>query len=141
MKDLPMLREMVRRVMVRETAGQATSDELAAAVTQVFTKLLVHLSSVLGETGSLALFRRSLRLAEGGIPFREIPDTGPGTLLPAIGAWLRGQPPEAVRQASEAVLAAFVELLANFIGERLTSQLLQEAWPDLPASSSQESEE
>jgi hypothetical protein len=32
----------------------------------------------------------------------------------------------------------FVELLATFIGERLTWQLLQEAWPDILTVSSKE---
>lgn len=41
-------------------------------------------------------------------------------------------------EAMVALLAAYMELLATFIGEPLTRQLLQEAWPDLHVSPSQE---
>lgn len=40
--------------------------------------------------------------------------------------------------ATVALLAAYLELLATFIGERLTRQLLYEAWPDLVTSPPQE---
>jgi hypothetical protein len=36
------------------------------------------------------------------------------------------------------LLVTYLELLATFIGERLTWQLLQETWPDLLTSPPQE---
>jgi hypothetical protein len=43
---------------------------------------------------------------------------------------LEQQPPAAATEAAVAVLATACELLASFIGETLTTNLLHEAWPD-----------
>ncbi len=45
---------------------------------------------------------------------------------------------DVAREATSTLLLTFVELLATFIGERLTWQLLQEAWPDVLTVSSEE---
>ena len=59
-------------------------------------------------------------------------------ILNAIGIYLRNQTPDVARETSVALLTAYLELLVTFIGERLTWQLLHEAWPELITPSSQE---
>lgn len=141
MQGVPMLRQVARRLTHQQLQARRTSDELATAAVEIFTALLATLSPLLGQAGSLALLRRSVRLSESIIPcYSDIP-AEQDNMIQAVGACLRGQPLDEAREASEALLIAYLELLANFIGERLTLQLLQEAWPGLRTSLSEETEE
>lgn len=142
MSRVPALREVARRLTAQELGSKQTSDELASATVNLFTTLLTNLSTLLGEAGSVALFRRSIRLAETIVPlYGQVRGADAGSVLDAVGACLREQPPPVASQATEALLTIYIELLATFIGEELIRQLLQEAWPHLRASPSQESEE
>lgn len=138
MNEFPVLRQLVHRLMTHPV-GMNNAGELAFAAVAVYTKLLSSLSPLLGEVGSTALFRRSLKLTEGAFPcYAEARGADQRTLLNAVEACLRKQAPEGVQGASVALLAAYVELLATLIGERLTRQLLQDAWPELLASPPEE---
>ena len=58
----------------------------------------------------------------------ERPEAAADTLHAAL---LQGQRPDAILQGAAALFAAFLTLLANYVGERLTSQVLRSAWPHL----------
>src|SRR3712207_2210359 len=117
-------------------------EELAAAALSVFTRLLSTLSPVLGESGSAALFRRSLKLAGTAVPlYVQVRTAQYEQLFEVLSAALRQQPPDVVREASEVLLTTYIELLSAFIGERLTWQLLQEVWPALRASTPPETQQ
>ena len=131
MNDAPFMRQLAHRIMTQQFGTSQDPQELASAALIVHTKLLTSLSPLLGEIGSNALLRRSLRLTEGGFPcFTEVGWARQEGLMNALDTCLRNQAPDVVRDASIAMLASFFELLAALIGERLTRQLLQEAWPD-----------
>ena len=59
-------------------------------------------------------------------------------MLNAVSASLRTQTPDVAREASVALLTTYFQLLGSFIGERLTRQLVLEAWPGLLTSPSGE---
>jgi hypothetical protein len=121
-----------RRILMKELGGERSSDQMARIVTMVYGKFLVHLSALLGAEGGLALFRYSLRRAQAAFPFyAEIVAVQPQTTLKALAACLEKQIPACLLDASTALLTTFLELLATFIGERLTGKLLCEVWPDL----------
>jgi hypothetical protein len=139
MNGVPTLRQVAHQLMVHQLGTSRTSAKLALGALNVFGKLLSSLTPMLGEAGSVELFRRSLKLTEGTFPFfKEARTSERGGLLATAGVFLQNQKPDVAREASVALLTAYLELLASFIGHPLTWQLLQEAWPDLLTSLSQE---
>ena len=125
-----MLEHVAHRVMTHELGRSRTSDELALAGVGVITKLLVHLSAVIGEAGSHALFRSSLRLTP--VPYlKEIHAQEPQIVMKDVTTALKNQEPDVVEEALIDLLTSFIELLATFVGERLTCELLHDVWPDV----------
>jgi hypothetical protein len=108
---------------------------MALAALSVYAKLFTSLSPMLGRVGSFALFRRSVQLTENDFPFyKKVGGTEPDGLLTAVGVLLQEQEPEVIVKASIALVTAYLELLAAFIGEQLTWHLVQEGWPGLSPS-------
>jgi len=125
----PLLDQAMGQVQVH-LSKRHDPEELASAAMAMFDRLLLILFPILGRVGSLALFRRSLRLTEDAFPcYREARVAEEDALLNAVGTCLRRSPE--IAEASLALSKAFVELLATFIGEQVTRQLLQEAWPHI----------
>ena len=134
-----MLRQLARQIIINEQRTERTPHEVAASAVRVYTRLLTCLSAIVGEAGGIGLFRRSLRLTEATYPFYSaVRDATSDTLLSAVGRCLQTQRAEVALEASVEQLAIYIELLATFIGQRLTEQLLREAWPDLRTSASEE---
>src|SRR4051795_3228093 len=99
-------------------AGQSQREPAVAAV-EMFETLLRSLSPILGHVGSHALFRRSLHLTEEDFPcYKEVRHADDDSLMKSIEGCLRDRP-DIAREASAALLKAFITLLATFIGERL----------------------
>jgi hypothetical protein len=135
MQTFPMLRQVADRLVAYELSTCRTSAKMAMAALNVYAKLFNSLSPVLGRVGSFELFRRSLQLAAETFPFyKAVRTPEPDGLLTAVGVLLQEQEPEVILKASVALVTAYLELLAAFIGERLTWQLVQEAWPGLSPS-------
>jgi hypothetical protein len=97
---------------------------------------------MLGEAGSAALFRRSLRLTVATYPFYSVVRAaGPDGLLTTLVACIQAQRAEVAVDASIELLTTQIKLLTSFIGQRLTEQLLREAWPDLRTLPNEETQE
>ena len=132
MNDPQVLERFAHRVILQAVGPSKTSEEVTAASVAAHTKLLGTLSPLLGDIGSLALFRRSLKLSEATFPlYSEVRSNDREGLLNALHEILGKQSPNVILTASVALLAAYINLLETFIGEQLTRQLLQDAWPDL----------
>jgi hypothetical protein len=135
MSEIITLGLTARRIMIHELGAIQTSHEMARAACTVYGKLLVHLSLIMGEVGSFALLRFSLRRVRSTFPFfTEVLALEPSAFMDALRFHLTEQKPECIADASTALLT----LLATFIGEQLTSTLLHQLWPDLGPSQSQE---
>jgi hypothetical protein len=122
--------------MTAEVGSRHNPDDVASAAISVYDTFSKNLASLVGEEGSHALFRRSVKLAAARFPClahvggaAEVAD-----LLKAVGGCLRSQAPDLAREVSLALLMAYLDLLATFIGERLTLRLLQDGWPDVLTS-------
>lgn len=130
LQKYPLLHPALGQVHVHCLGKRQDPEELASAAVTMFESLLFVLFPILGRIGSLALFRRSLRLTEEAFPcYREARDAEEDALLNAVGTCLRQAPN--IAKASMALLKTFAELLATFIGEPLTRQLMQDAWPHI----------
>jgi len=139
MKDFSILRHVASRLITQDLSPSRTSARIALDAVTILAKLLSNLTPMLGEGGSSELFRRSLRLTEDTFPFYKAARTAERSgLLAGVGVVLENQQPDVAQEAAIAILTAYLELLATFIGERLTWQLVQEAWPDLLITSSEE---
>lgn len=142
MNGVSMLRRVIDQIITHHLGTRRDSNELASATIGRCETLLKILSPLLGNVGSRALFRRNLKLTERTFShYRETQSADDDPVLSAVDAYLRRQELEIAREASVALLLTFVELLATFIGERLTWQLLQEAWPDILTVPSKEKKE
>ena len=114
-----------RSLLAREGCPDADESCIGAAVL-VFDKLGERLSPIVGPQGVQALFARSAQLAEPGPPHLRATDLESST---SLAARLRTLPPGKARATCESLIGGFLELLATFIGETLTSKLIQRDWP------------
>ena len=122
-----------RQVLAREAAFRS---EPAEAVAEVYRKILLDLAPLIGTAGVHALLARSIRVTSALYSrfeqVRPSAPTGPDAEDPAqkLRECLQHQEPDKRQEAAEALLSNFFSLLAAFIGDRLTAQVLQGVWPD-----------
>ncbi len=122
-------------IMTQHFGTSPDTHDAGAAVERVYATLVINLSFFLGESGSMALIRRSLRLTEGLFPWlATLRDTEPHDMVTALGRCLDQQDPDGARDASTVILASLFELLAKLIGVQLTVQIARETWPDVRLS-------
>jgi hypothetical protein len=117
-------------VLAHELREEYSAEALAAAATRVYEALLGQVMKLLGETGARALLARSIALTRAEFPWLgEDAHGSRESLLSQLGLALAGQAPAVGAAAAAAGLAALIELLATFLGEGLTTRLLEDAWP------------
>jgi hypothetical protein len=107
-------------------------EECAELAFHLWTTLAAELTPIVGETGFTALYARSLHITQR--TFTWLAPT-PG-LQPAESQFtflqtkLAGQASPDAAKACEALLLAFIDILALLIGEPLTNSILHTAWGD-----------
>ena len=135
-----MIQRAIDQLLRHHLNARQSQREAVSAAVEMFETLLRTLSPILGHVGSHALFRRSLHLSEEDFPcYKEVRHADDDSLMKTIESCLRDQP-DIAREASAALLKAFITLLATFIGERLAWQLLREASPDVLTPGSEDTQ-
>ena len=128
----PLSRQAVTRQLADEAGGDAASSEvLAAAAGRLLDRLSQRLSVIIGRTGVEALFRRAVKLRKSDFPFLDelvFREEGEST-GDSLRRRLQRQDPDIIREVTVTLFATMAGLLATVIGERLTWNLLREAWP------------
>ena len=105
-------------------------DTPSDAGEQITRAIHDRISKVVGSGGFDVLLKRSLALTARSHPVMERMGVGErGSLVTARES---APDPVAMRTAITALLANFVELLAELIGEDLAFRLVGDAWPDSP---------
>jgi hypothetical protein len=123
----PAREKMAMRALEVEGAEEDVAG-IAAASVKVHDKLRASLVPLLGAASVDALLVRSAQMTSRQMPFlKGVFDGGAARL----GERLREQTPKAASSAAVALFGTFLALIATFIGERLTAQALQKAWPAL----------
>ena len=108
----------------------------------VIEALREPLSRFIGHEGFTSLLRRAVTLASADAPsLRGLQVSADGRLRleEAIQSRTNGRPKGPNNLDADAAIAAaahFLGLLVNFIGERLTIRLVQQAWPQTPSDDS-----
>jgi hypothetical protein len=123
--------DMARRLLAHERPAAGADDHPATAASRVFDKLHVHLAPLVGAVGVELLFVRSAKLARGEFAaLAEVPIFEVSTKLRAC---LQAQDPAGDVESVALLFGTFFSLIATFIGERLTAQVLSSAWPTIDA--------
>ncbi|MFI5290990.1 MAG: hypothetical protein ACHQ17_15125 [Polyangia bacterium] len=123
----PVQLERARRLLAHEGAA-ANAGESATAAGRVYDKLHAHLAPLVGASGVHALFVRSAKLTQDDFAGLPLADAGS---LAQLRECLQAQDPAVSAEWAAALFGTFLALLATFIGERLTSEVLRSAWPTI----------
>jgi hypothetical protein len=122
----PAQLERARRLLAHE-GGTGSAKQSTAAPGRVFDKLHAQLAPLVGVAGVHMLLVRSAKLAGGELAqVAELPIVEGARKLRER---LQGDP--AVAAEAAALFGTFLTLLTTFIGERLTTQVLLNAWPSI----------
>ena len=130
----PVQIERAKRWLAHEGAA-GTADECAVAAGRVYDNLHAHMDPLLGAAGVQALLVRSVKLAQSEFSFLEVSIVAGSTKLREC---LRAQDPGVATEAAAVLFGTFFALLTTFIGERLTTQALRNAWPTIEETALEE---
>lgn len=125
----PPRAEWARNLLARE--GGESAENCAAGAGRILDTLRAHLVPLIGTAGVDALLLRSAKLVKGEFAWLEESEAIQSSA--ALRECLRTREAGAAREAAAALFGTFFTLLITFIGERLTAEILQAAWPSLDA--------
>ena len=123
-------RAFASRLIESYCDGEEPSERAAAAAC-VYERLSLCLTPLVGARGVRALFTRSVALTTGEFPFLAGVDAEQSVAVDTLRAALQGQEAEAILHGATALFGAFLWLLATYVGEQLTAQVLRSAWPEI----------
>ena len=130
------IRGLARLLLTHEARSGNSPDSGMPPAFRVSEKLRTPLSTLAGTSGFRALLSRALNLAIAQAPdLRNIQVTPDGS-LEGLGKLPNGD----CDDAGTLIITQLLGLLSSFIGEALTFRLVQDAWPDLPATDLSSSE-
>lgn len=89
------------------------------------------LSRIAGQMGSRSLIARAVTVAHAGSPWRGSERITPEGVMEHLEKRLSAISSEERIAGEVAVVSSLLGLLHTFIGEQLTLQLIQDAWPHL----------
>jgi hypothetical protein len=138
-------KDFARQVLAFEARAATTRAERDEATAAVFEKASGVLAPVIGADAVDAIFKRSVRLTKRDFSCLELVSP-PGQRVDAR-ACLRGCLKDVKDEAPtlcDAAIALYTRFFTSIdvlIGERLTSRIIQGAWPDMPIDRSGTKEE
>ena len=122
------MRDLARRLLA---ASQTGSGPHVPEVVAVIERLRISLAKFAGGAGFASLLRRALVLASADVPSLQSVKIGADGRLEGIEQVAADTGTGALGdEAAVAITAQLLGLLATFIGESLTLQLLRESWPE-----------
>ena len=136
LRDAHVTDSTLARWLLAREAGAMDPSDLPAAAERVCQKLGPDLSRLASPAGSKALLARALHVARPQFPFLKKVQAGvaPDTCLRGLSEGINDVDALELRRGLQALLGVLLDLVAGLIGEALTTRLLSEVWPDLPAS-------
>jgi hypothetical protein len=134
------LRHLALKVLAQYAGEAAGSEALATAAHRAYEELARVSTPLIGQVGVDALTGRALHLTQQDYPWlrgrREPAPTNES--FDQVIARLEQQDPPVATEGAAAVFATFAGLLVTFIGEPVTTRLLQKAWPEAFAQATKE---
>jgi hypothetical protein len=121
-------RNAARRLLALEASAAKTREAEGSAAFAVCEKLGQPLSTLAGVAGFRSLLSRALALASDEIQWlKAVHVRADGSLEGLDGMQLSRSE---IAEGEVALVARLIGLLVVFIGESLTTRLLQEIWPE-----------
>ena len=125
------MREFAGYLIACETKRDKSSATKPPAAFVVCEKLRPPLANLMGNAGFRALLSRSLALANDEAPWLRAAHVKLDGSLEGLNDLEAQIDPDEFFEGSVVLLAGLLGLLAAFIGEKLTLQLVREVWPKL----------
>jgi len=125
----PALEDLTRRILNLEAARTKSTETQVDVVVQICATLQAPLSRLTGRAGFSSLLSRALVLAKAEVPAISAVQIQPDGSLAGFDE-IQQDHAGTLEQGRVALVANLLGLLATFIGESLTRQLAQNAWPD-----------
>lgn len=123
----PAHQELARWLLAHEMDDRPDRRTPAEATERVATKLSAGMTLLVSSDGYRALLRRALYLARAEYAVLD------GVAVGTSDVYLEGLGETgAASDALVAFLAQVIALLARFIGDDLTGNLIRQRWPDAP---------
>lgn len=120
------LRELAHQLIT--VASRTDAD--AVGILRVVKGLDTVLTRLAGRTGSRSLIARAASLAQAEAPSLKTVDISADGVLEVLEELVSMSVPQEQERVEGIVVTHLLGLLITFIGERLTWQLIKEAWPD-----------
>ena len=132
----PAQLERARRLLAHEGAAGSAHERAATAASRVYDKIHAHMAPLVGDAGVQLLFARSAKLAQG--EFTGLAEISILEGSTPLRERLQEQESPLAPESAEALFGTFFALIATFIGERLTNQMLRRAWPTIEEMATEE---
>jgi hypothetical protein len=128
--DNTLYRQLVGSVTAEASRAGADSVAVAEATVRTWDQMARRLAPIIGEGGFRALYARGLHLTRSKYPWLAVTQEPPTMPFAGLKVSLQRREFTEARDASNALLVTFTELLATFIGEGLTKRLLSSGHAD-----------
>ena len=125
------MHDFAKRVIAHEAQGSKSSATNAPVIFSVIAKLRPMLTNLLGSVGFSALLSRALALVSKNIRWLAKVQINSDGSLHGLDELAEQIEPDEFFEGQVVLLAQLLGLLVAFIGERLTLNLVREAWPKL----------
>ena len=127
----PELHDLARRVLATEADSSHTPQEMAEAMARACKRLHQRLDLFVGAGGFHALISRALFLARKEFSWLDKVhvEEHPGCVLNGLRESVGGVDAAEASAGFAALIANVIWLLATFIGEDITLDLVHETWP------------
>lgn len=126
------MRDFAERLIAYETRGNKSSGTKTSAAFLVCEKLRPPLANLMGNTGFHALISLALAMASMEAPWLRAMQVKSDGSLEVLSEHEAQVDPERIAEGGVVLTAHLLGLLATFIGEDLTLQLVREVGPSLP---------
>ncbi len=124
---IPAHQELARWLLAHEMDDRPDLKTSVEGAERVTTKLSAGMTLLVSSDGYRALLGRALFLARAEYPVLD------GVRVGTAGVYLEGlRETGGAYDALVALLAHVIALLARFIGDDLTGNLIRQRWPDAP---------
>lgn len=121
--------DVLRHQQINSLIAQ-DADRVADAAIGLWEKMAIEIISIVGEGGFNSLYERSLFLTHKTFPWIAVNSLPLQTdqRFSELQMSLAGQTPAQASAANRLLLITFTDILAELIGELLTTSILRSAW-------------
>lgn len=112
--------------------NELRTESLSEAVARACESLRRRLEKIIGDEGSRAMLARSLVLVKREFPWLEPVQISADGMLNGLRDATLEHEYVAMEAGCVVLLAQFLGLLVNMVGEELTARLLADVWPNTP---------